>query len=150
MSLGLNDDKSTILVQLKAWCHQATSSYIDQCWPRSPMQFGVIKPQWVEILLFQPCEFLGVSCYLVGDGYFNEFHIWPTSDLVAFGLFLKTDVWVYFILGSCIYYNHIEVKRNVLFLEMAFSDGFPSMKFFNSANALVTYRILEISYGILI
>ena len=35
MSLDLTDDKST-LVQVMAWCHQATSHYLSQCWPRSP------------------------------------------------------------------------------------------------------------------
>ena len=34
MSLNLTDDKST-LVQVMAWCQQATSHYLSQCWPRS-------------------------------------------------------------------------------------------------------------------
>ena len=34
MSLDLNEDKST-LVQVMAWCHQTTSHYLSQCWPRS-------------------------------------------------------------------------------------------------------------------
>ena len=33
-SLDLTDDKST-LVQVMAWCHHATSHYLNQCWPRS-------------------------------------------------------------------------------------------------------------------
>ena len=32
--LDLTDDKST-LVQVMAWCRQATSHYLSQCWPRS-------------------------------------------------------------------------------------------------------------------
>ena len=32
MSLYLTDDKST-LVQVMAWCRQATSHYLSQCWP---------------------------------------------------------------------------------------------------------------------
>ena len=40
----LTDDKST-LVQVMAWCHQATSHYLSQCWPRSP--YGITKPHWV-------------------------------------------------------------------------------------------------------
>ena len=32
MSLDLTDDKST-LVQVMAWCRQATSHYLSQCWP---------------------------------------------------------------------------------------------------------------------
>ena len=34
MSLDLTDDKS-ILVQVMAWCHQATSHYLNRCWPKS-------------------------------------------------------------------------------------------------------------------
>ena len=43
MPLDLSDDKST-LVQVMAWCHQATSHYLSQCWPRSMSLNGVIRP----------------------------------------------------------------------------------------------------------
>ena len=46
MSLDFTDDQST-LVQVMAWCHQATSHYLNQCWPRSPTPYGVTRPQWV-------------------------------------------------------------------------------------------------------
>ena len=47
-SLDLNDDKST-LVQVMAWCHQATSHYLGQCWPKSLPPYGITRPQWVNI-----------------------------------------------------------------------------------------------------
>ena len=31
-----------------AWCHQATSHYLKQCWPRSLPPYGVTRPQWVN------------------------------------------------------------------------------------------------------
>ena len=34
------DDKPT-LVQVMAWCRQATSHYMDQCWPKSMSPKGV-------------------------------------------------------------------------------------------------------------
>ena len=46
MPLDLTDDKST-LVQVMAWCHQATSHYLNQCWPRSTSPNGATRPQWV-------------------------------------------------------------------------------------------------------
>ena len=49
MPLNLSDEKST-LVQVMAWCRQATSHYLNQCWPRSPTPYGVIRPQWVNII----------------------------------------------------------------------------------------------------
>ena len=48
MPQELTDDKST-LVQVMAWCHQATSHYLRQCWPRSPMPYGFTRPQWVNV-----------------------------------------------------------------------------------------------------
>ena len=45
MPLDLTDDKST-LVQVMAWCHQATSHYWSQCWPRFMSPYGITRPQW--------------------------------------------------------------------------------------------------------
>ena len=45
----LTDDKST-LVQIMAWCRQATSHYLSQCRPRSMSPNGVTRPQWVNTL----------------------------------------------------------------------------------------------------
>ena len=50
MSLDFIDDQST-LVQVMAWCRQATSHYMSQCWPRSMSPFGVNRPQWVNACL---------------------------------------------------------------------------------------------------
>ena len=44
---NLTDDKST-LVQVMAWCHQATSHYLSQYWPSSMSPYGVTRPQWVK------------------------------------------------------------------------------------------------------
>ena len=46
MPRELTDDKPT-LVQAIAWCHQATSSYLSQCWPRFRSPYGITGPQWV-------------------------------------------------------------------------------------------------------
>ena len=44
---GFANDKS-ILVQEMAWCRQATSHYLSQCWPSSMSPYDVTKPQWVN------------------------------------------------------------------------------------------------------
>ena len=49
MPLDLTYDKST-LVQLMAWCRQAPSHYLSQCWPRSMLPNGVTRPQWVKMV----------------------------------------------------------------------------------------------------
>ena len=48
MTLGLTDAKST-LAQVMARCHQATSHYLIQCWPRSRLPYGVTRPQCVNL-----------------------------------------------------------------------------------------------------
>ena len=45
MPLDLTDDKLT-LVQVMAWCRQATSYYLSKCWPRFVSPNGVTKPQY--------------------------------------------------------------------------------------------------------
>ena len=47
ISMNLTDYKSTPF-QVMAWCRQATSHYLSQCWPGSMSQCGVIRPQWVN------------------------------------------------------------------------------------------------------
>ena len=44
LSLDLSDDKST-LVQVMAWCRQATSHYLTQCWPGFMSPYGLTWPE---------------------------------------------------------------------------------------------------------
>ena len=36
------------LVEVMAWCHQAPSHYLSQCWPRLMSPYDVNRPQWVN------------------------------------------------------------------------------------------------------
>ena len=53
----LTDDKST-LVQVMAWCRQATSHYLSQCWPRFMSPYGVTS----EICFVEICFLVVMSC----------------------------------------------------------------------------------------
>ena len=55
MPLDLTHDKST-LFQVMAWCRQATSHYLSQCWPRFMSPFGVTRPQWVNCFVLTKCS----------------------------------------------------------------------------------------------
>ena len=33
-----------------AWCHQATSHYLCQCWPSSMSPYGITRAQWVNVI----------------------------------------------------------------------------------------------------
>ena len=50
MSLNFTDDQSA-LVQVMAWCCQATSHYLSPCWPRSLSPYGVTKPECVNSIV---------------------------------------------------------------------------------------------------
>ena len=54
MPQDLTDDKST-LFQVMAWCHQATSHYLSQCWPRSMLPYVVTRSQWVNVIRARNC-----------------------------------------------------------------------------------------------
>ena len=61
--------KSSV-VQIMAWCHQATSHYLRQWWPRSMSSYGVTSPQWgVEIIEAGWTVIIGSS-----NGLFT---VWP-------------------------------------------------------------------------
>ena len=47
MPQNTSDGKST-LVQVMAWCRQATSHYLSQCWPRSMLPYDITRPPWVK------------------------------------------------------------------------------------------------------
>ena len=49
MPWDLTDDEST-LVQVMAWCHQASRHYLSQCTPSSMSPYGITRPQWVNLL----------------------------------------------------------------------------------------------------
>ena len=54
MPHNLTDDKST-LTWVMVWCHQATSHYLSQCWPRPMSPYGVTRPRSVNSLAFGRC-----------------------------------------------------------------------------------------------
>ena len=39
-----------------AWCRQATSHYVSQCWPWSLSSYDVTRPQWVKMSFWDSCE----------------------------------------------------------------------------------------------
>ena len=74
----VTDDKST-LVKIMAWCRQATSHYLNQCWPR----YAVTRPQWVNTTCEQKRHlhcfdqpFVDVStCWTYGIGWLVKFDV---------------------------------------------------------------------------
>ena len=48
-------DNKWALVQVMAWCRQAISHYLSQCWPRAMSPYGVTGLQWVKTALWGVC-----------------------------------------------------------------------------------------------
>ena len=47
MPQNLTSNMAT-LVQVMVWCHQATSHYLSQFWPKSLSPYDLTRPQWVK------------------------------------------------------------------------------------------------------
>ena len=46
--LSQNTFNKSTLVQVMAWCHQATSHHLNQCWPRYMSSYNITKSQCVK------------------------------------------------------------------------------------------------------
>ena len=124
MSLALSENKST-LVQVMAWCRQATSHYLSQCWPRYVLPYGVIRPQWVKFKNFH-CGFLILRKDCLVNVFFQQMkftyiamcynqykHFWRFSIFIW--LFLNADC-TYF---GIIIFNLSDEKPNItIFLSL--------------------------------
>ena len=77
MPQDLTDNKST-LVHVMAWCHQATSHYLSQCWPRSMSPNGVTRLQWVN-MEYSPLYFRVASLGQFGPWYLTDQDKWVVS-----------------------------------------------------------------------
>ena len=87
LSLDLTDDKST-LVQVMAWCRQATSHYLSQCWPRSMSPHGITRPQWVNTLEMYRTVFY----FSTGDYFYHQLPIKPLPVVGDFGNIMPIKV----------------------------------------------------------
>ena len=76
MPQNLTDNKST-LVQVMAWCRQATSHYLHQCWPSYLSPYDVIRPQWVKVFFFNYegyCILLEIALKFVSQDPIDSLH----------------------------------------------------------------------------
>ena len=74
MTLDFIDDQSA-LVHAMAWCRQATSHYLSQCWPRSLSPYDVTRPQWVK-----GCTHIHRGCFISGLVWQNPASMTGTSN----------------------------------------------------------------------
>ena len=111
------DDNST-LVQVMAWCRQAASHYLSQCWPKAMASYGITRPQWVNKEIFAQQKNLSVTQYLtvfILWAYNQSINVWcyqlpnknsQTYLKVIFGSAASPAEVVYCLLGLMPQWNH--------------------------------------------
>ena len=109
MQQNSTDDEWT-LVQVIAWCCQATSHCRSQCWPRSVSPYGVTRPKWVNAKFWNRnmTHVLCVSCNqkrnIPGTYIMLRFicrEILPTERLILYFSWTRYEWWSgTFLIGS--------------------------------------------------
>ena len=91
----LTDDKST-LVQVMAWCRQATSHYLSKCWPRFMSPYGVTRLQWVNESVTSSIHIhFKLRCYpcpIQRGWHIYQIYIWWWISITPQGL-IQLPVW---------------------------------------------------------
>ena len=54
-------DNKSVLVQVMAWCRQATSHYLNQCWPSFLTHICGTRGRWVNEFHLETCRNLSIS-----------------------------------------------------------------------------------------
>ena len=142
MSLDLTDDKST-LVQVMAWCRQATSHYLSQCWPRFMSPYGVTRSQWVNsytaiiwtsIARWNSQPYIPIGSRLSGHPSAN---IRPRSTDISCNLGVLTSVCNMYI------FKHVQKINSVALYKTAVSLLQSPMETLQSCTKPLTSRLLD-------
>ena len=111
MPWDLTDYEST-LVQVMAWCRQATSHYLSQGWPRSVSPYDVTRAQWVNIALGSDVEKNHANALI----YASRAHMFFFSALniaSAFLCFWQPCIWFPLTLNFA-YWHYSQMHKIVL------------------------------------
>ena len=114
MPQGLSDDKST-LVQVMAWCRQATSHNLGQCWPRSLPPYGVTRPQWVNSLICISSH--KVYAFQLFKNYFQLFMWYHDKTFTSVNINLNI-CFISLVISTFYRRIKIENKEHVFFLDI--------------------------------
>ena len=64
--------KST-LAQVMAWCRQATSHYLNQCWLSLLSPYSVTRPQWVKYTLIDAARQQPITWFDINPSYVTPY-----------------------------------------------------------------------------
>ena len=83
-----NLNEKSVLLLVMVWCRQATSHYLNQCWTRSILPYGVTRPQWVHRQAWVYCKSNSqVSVNKPLQKTWRSVLIWVTNDNYSFYIF---------------------------------------------------------------
>ena len=109
------------LVQVMAWCRQATSHYLSQCWPRYVSPYGVTRPQWVKFhparIVIKPVVIIINNLHVVEYFIWNYHFIRLEESSTYRGWFLLSVlsvklalyIWIYFINANHLLHGGINI-----------------------------------------
>ena len=99
MPSDFSDDRST-LAQLMAWCRQATSHYLGQCWSISATPWDTTKIQWVKWYYWMgPKESLQMQTR-VGVVAICIYSLYVSAHFVALMKYRSCDVYLSYLILS--------------------------------------------------
>ena len=119
-------DHSSTLVQVMAWCRQATSHYLSQCWPRPLSPYDVTGPQWVKKMVELVTFIMVYTINLVADNKENIKYQHKCPFVKIFGLPLHrisnaksvSMPWGYYVLPIKSWCNHKQAADYYLAKEL--------------------------------
>ena len=121
--LDLTDDKST-LVQVMAWCRQATSHYLSQCWPKSMSPNGITRPQWVNTLKPRQsgCHFTDdiLKCIFLNEVVLISIKI--SLKFIPKGPISNIQCWFRYWLGANHYLNQWWLYHCHIYVSLGFNE----------------------------
>ena len=108
MSPEPTDGESTMF-HVMAWCRQAPSHYLKQCWLRSLSPYGVTKPRWAKLRFYEISFAINISLHSLRNWNWAT-RIWLMSkrDFTRYDL---KPVW-HQVLFICRYFAH-NLRQNI-------------------------------------
>ena len=137
MSLNLTDDEST-LVQVMAWCRQATSHYLKQCWYTFMSPYGITRGQWVKELISQKIYCcIAVACAKLCCSQLARY--WTTGRQS----FLPLDFSYEWKLGEIDYWSVCHRLKKIIFYQFSYHQ-ISDISCTKSQNLYVSCLVLQL------
>ena len=88
-----------------AWCPQATSHYLSQCWLKSLSPYGITRPQWVNSLVSGRCGCI-IECVIFKHNWVIDIS-WYVITGLGNGLVLNRQQAITWISDGPVYQWHL-------------------------------------------